>query len=74
MLHRLTILPICYRQPSSFIFTSNFKATARLPHSSFVRLVNSRLNARPSATMSTQSKACCTVPPVVAEGYKAKGD
>jgi dienelactone hydrolase len=24
--------------------------------------------------MSTQSKACCTVPPVVAEGYKAKGD
>ncbi|KAK5115040.1 hypothetical protein LTR62_001737 [Meristemomyces frigidus] len=23
---------------------------------------------------STQSKACCTVPPVVAEGYKQKGD
>ncbi|KAK3673128.1 hypothetical protein LTR78_006968 [Recurvomyces mirabilis] len=23
---------------------------------------------------STQSKACCTVPPVVAEGYKPKGD
>lgn len=23
---------------------------------------------------STQSKACCTVPPVVAEGYKEKGE
>jgi hypothetical protein len=26
------------------------------------------------ATMSTQSKACCTVPPVVSEGYKEKGE
>jgi hypothetical protein len=26
------------------------------------------------ATMSTQSKACCTVPPVVGEGYKEKGE
>ena len=24
--------------------------------------------------MSTQSKACCTVPPVVTEGYKEKGE
>jgi hypothetical protein len=24
--------------------------------------------------MSTQSKACCTVPPVVSEGYKEKGE
>jgi hypothetical protein len=24
--------------------------------------------------MSTQSKACCSVPPVVSEGYKEKGE
>lgn len=24
--------------------------------------------------MSTQSKACCTVPPVVSDGYKEKGE
>ncbi len=26
------------------------------------------------ATMSTQSHACCTVPPVVTDGYKEKGE
>lgn len=32
-------------------------------------------SSRSLATMtSTQSKACCTVPPVVSEGYQAKGD
>jgi len=33
-----------------------------------------RLGSRALATMSTQSKACCTVPPVVTEGYKEKGE
>ena len=32
------------------------------------------ISARRLATMSTQSKACCTVPPVVSEGYKEKGE
>jgi len=52
---------------------------------SIARVVLSRLNRpqpphqpiaiRNLATMtSTQSKACCTVPPVVAEGYKEKGE
>lgn len=29
---------------------------------------------RHASTMSTQSHACCTVPPVVADGYKEKGE
>lgn len=33
-----------------------------------------RLGPRELSTMSTQSKACCTVPPVVTEGYKEKGE
>ena len=33
-----------------------------------------KLAIRTLATMSTQSKACCTVPPVVSEGYKEKGE
>lgn len=33
-----------------------------------------KLGIRTLATMSTQSKACCTVPPVVSEGYKEKGE
>lgn len=35
---------------------------------------NYTIGHRALATMSTQSKACCTVPPVVSDGYKEKGE
>lgn len=36
--------------------------------------IQKQFGVRSLATMSTQSKACCTVPPVVSEGYKEKGE
>jgi hypothetical protein len=63
------------------ILTSHFFKS--LPFTSFtvqhtlrtgLKLQTPQNSPRRLANMSTQSKACCTVPPVVSEGYKEKGE
>jgi hypothetical protein len=63
------------------ILTSHFSKS--IPFTSFtahstlragLKLQTPRIKPRRLANMSTQSKACCTVPPVVSEGYKEKGE
>jgi hypothetical protein len=63
------------------ILTSQFSKT--LSFTSFtvhntlragLKLQTLQHSPRRLANMSTQSKACCTVPPVVSEGYKEKGE
>ena len=68
-------LPVFISQSSNTLpaFRSSVHVTVRaglkhkLPY-------HNRLGPRALATMSTQSKACCTVPPVVTEGYKEMGE
>jgi hypothetical protein len=61
------------------ILTSHFSKS--IPFTSFtahstlragLKLQTPRIKPRRLANMSTQSKACCTVPPVVSEGYKGR--
>jgi hypothetical protein len=63
------------------ILTSHFSKS--LPFTSFtvqhtlragLKLQTDQHSPRRLENMSTQSKACCTVPPVVSEGYKEKGE
>lgn len=51
---------------TSLPVTQHFRAGLKTP--------NQNHSLRSLANMSTQSKACCTVPPVVSDGYKEKGE
>jgi hypothetical protein len=61
----------------------NFQLSKSLPSTSFpvhnflragLKQPNQIHSPRRLENMSTQSKACCSVPPVVSEGYKEKGE
>ncbi len=68
--HPLTLPQLC--RNISILGPSTRAVISRL---SLQRTLHQSIAIRNLATMtSTQSKACCTVPPVVAEGYKEKGE
>lgn len=59
------------------VLSSRFFSSLHVPLRAGIKqhtTYHNRLGQRALATMSTQSKACCTVPPVVTEGYKEKGE
>lgn len=68
---RLPILSHFCKPLSSISFTFHQTFRAGLAQKTHYR---DNISVRRLATMSTQSKACCTVPPVVSEGYKEKGE
>jgi hypothetical protein len=70
---RLSISPTHLNRTSS-ILTTSLKNTTRQTRLAIPRPQYIQPRHRTLATMSTQSKACCTIPPVISEGYKEKGE
>jgi hypothetical protein len=55
-------------------FPNSFRSSLHITTRAGLKQHTPYCNTRELTTMSTQSKACCTVPPVVTEGYKEKGE
>lgn len=72
MLHRLPVTT-CHLTRTFPSLTSTFRTNTF--RTAFKNQVHKPTAIRSYANMtSTQSKACCTVPPVVSDGYKEKGE
>lgn len=75
-MHRLPLAPSLLFKGNVSSASFTFLRTPRhITRQSFTTSHNTPFRYRTLATMtSTQSKACCTVPPVVSDGYKEKGE